>query len=208
MPDLNFRVESAGPVPFSAAPVLGVRLSVENRPADECIRSINLQCQIRIETTRRAYNGDEQRRLLDLFGEPSRWGRTLHSMLWTNASLLIPPFSGTTAVDLPVPCTFDLTVATAKYFNGLEEGSIPLTLLFSGSVFYTAEDGGLQVTQVPWSKEAFYALPVTVWKKLMDTYYPNTAWLGLRRDVFDRLNQYKTDRGIATWEQALESMLP
>lgn len=207
MPELSFLVEGADPVPYSAAPVLGLRLSVQNRPADENICSINLQCQIRIDTTRRAYNSEEQRRLIDLFGEPSRWSRTLHSMLWTQASVLIPPFSGTTLVDLPVPCTFDLTVATAKYFNGLEDGSIPLSLLFSGSVFYDSDDG-LQVTQIPWTKEAAYALPVSSWKKLIDMYYPNTAWLGLRRDVFERLNQYKTDRGIPTWEQALESILP
>ena len=43
---------------------------------------------------------------------------------------------------------------------------------------------------------------------MMDEHYPNTAWLCLRRDVFERLHQYKTDRGIPTWEQALESMLP
>jgi hypothetical protein len=207
VPELSFFVEGADPVPFSAAPVLGLRLSVQNRPADENIRSINLQCQIRIDTARRAYNSEEQRRLLDLFGEPSRWSRTLHSMLWTQASVLIPPFSGTTSIDLPVPCTFDLTVATAKYFNGLEDGSIPLTLLFSGSVFYDSDDG-LQVTQIPWSKEAAYALSVCSWKKLIDMYYPNTAWLGLRRDVFERLNQYKTAHGIPTWEQALESILP
>ena len=43
---------------------------------------------------------------------------------------------------------------------------------------------------------------------MMDAYYPNTAWLCLRRDVFERLQQYKTARGIPTWEQTVESMLP
>jgi hypothetical protein len=41
----------------------------------------------------------------------------------------------------------------------------------------------------------------------MDAYYPNTAWLCLRRDVFDRLYRYKVHRGIPTWEQTLESVL-
>ena len=41
----------------------------------------------------------------------------------------------------------------------------------------------------------------------MDHYYPNTAWLCLRRDVFDRLYRYKMQRGIPTWEQALECLL-
>jgi Family of unknown function (DUF6084) len=42
---------------------------------------------------------------------------------------------------------------------------------------------------------------------MMDIYYPNSAWLRLRRDAFERLYQYKRRRGIPTWEQALESLL-
>ena len=46
------------------------------------------------------------------------------------------------------------------------------------------------------------------WREMMDSYYPNSVWLKLRRDVFERLYQYKMQHGIPTWEQALESMLP
>jgi hypothetical protein len=42
---------------------------------------------------------------------------------------------------------------------------------------------------------------------MMDSYYPNTAWLCLRRDIFERVYEYKVRHGIATWEQALENML-
>jgi hypothetical protein len=80
-------------------------------------------------------------------------------------------------------------------------------LLFSGSIFYEA-DAGLQVTQIPWDRETTYRLPVRVWRDMIDMYYPNTAWLCLRRDVFDRLNLYKTQQGIPTWEQTLECILP
>jgi hypothetical protein len=129
-------------------------------------------------------------------------------MLWTHASVVIPPFSGSTIVDLNVPCTFDFNVAATKYFAGLEDGEIPLCLLFSGTVFYEADDGALQVTQIPWDREVKYRLPVRDWKEMMDIYYPNSAWLCLRRDVFDRLYEYKVRCGIPTWEQALESILP
>ena len=81
-------------------------------------------------------------------------------------------------------------------------------LLFSGTIFYEAPDGSLQIAQIPWSKEAAYRLPVSAWKNMMDTHYPNTAWLCLRRDVFERLHRYKVERGIPTWEQTLESILP
>jgi hypothetical protein len=66
----------------------------------------------------------------------------------------------------------------------------------------------LQVAQIPWEKEGRFRLPISVWKEMMDIYYPNSAWLCLRRDVFVRLYQYKVDRGLPTWEQALEALLP
>ena len=56
--------------------------------------------------------------------------------------------------------------------------------------------------------EARFSLPVKTWRRLIDAYYPNIAFVELRRDVFDRLYQYKVRHGIPTWEQALERMLP
>ena len=170
-------------------------------------RAIALRCQIRIEPTRRRYGAAEQERLLDLFGAPERWGQTLRSLLWTHASVVVPPFTGSTVVDLPVPCTYDFNVAATKYFDALEEGEMPLCLLFSGTVFYDAARGRLAGRPIPWEKEATFRLPVRVWKDMMELYYPNSAWLCLRKDVFDRLYQYKSQRGLPTWEQALESLL-
>jgi hypothetical protein len=207
MPDLSFQVEGAEPLTFAETPLLIFKLRVANRLAEEPIHSIMLRCQIQIEPTRRRYEPQEQARLLDLFGEPERWQRTVRSTLWTFTNVTVPPFTGNTLADLPVPCTFDFNVATTKYFYALAEGEIPLTLLFSGTVFYRANHGGLQVAQIPWEKEASYRLPVGVWQAMMDHYYPNSAWLSLRRDVFDQLYQYKLRRGLPTWEQALESLL-
>jgi Family of unknown function (DUF6084) len=208
MPDLRFRVDGVEPAPRSAEPALHFKLRVENVPADEAIESVLLECQIRIEATRRQYAADEQRDLRDLFGEPGGWSRTLRAMLWTHSHTNVPSFRGSTTVDLPVLCTFDLTIASAKYFHGLEDGAVPVTLLFSGTVFYSAGDGRLQIAQIPWSKEAAAEVPVRVWKEMMDRHYPNTGWLCLRRDVFDRLYRHKVACGLPTWEQTLESLLP
>jgi hypothetical protein len=207
MSDLSFHVVSAEAVPYSAAPLLAFKLRITNADAAEVIQSVALRCQIQIESTHRKYGAREQEKLLDLFGAPERWSRTLRAMLWTHASAAMKPFQGTTEVDLPVPCTFDFNVAAAKYFAALEDGEVPLNLMFSGTIFYESAGGGLQVEQIPWDREAKYRLPVRIWKEMMDIYYPNSAWLCLRRDVFDRLAQYKMDRGIPTWEQALESLL-
>jgi hypothetical protein len=208
VPDLQFHIQGAEAVRFAAAPLLHFKLMVENLAPEQPVHTISLQCQIRIEPTRRRYRETEQRRLLDIFGEPVRWAQTLHSMLWTHTQVVVQAFERDIAVDLPAHCTFDFNVTAAKYFSGLEEGEVPLSFLFSGTVFHAAADGMLRVQQIPWSKEAGYALPVSVWKEMMDLYYPNTAWVCVRRDVFERLHQYKIDRGIPTWEQTLESMLP
>jgi hypothetical protein len=208
MPDLNFSVESAEPVTYAASPMLSFRLRIANSDPEEKIQSVALRCQIQIETTLRRYSRGEQAQLYDLFGEPERWSRTLRSILWTHVSAMVPSFQGETVIALPVPCTFDFNVAATKYFAGLSEGVVPLDLMFSGSIFFENPDYGLQVTQISWNKEARFRLPIVVWQDMMEHYYPNTVWLCLRRDVFKRLARYKSEQGIPTWEQALESILP
>jgi hypothetical protein len=211
MPDLNFQVEGAEPQRVAAEPLLLFKLRVtEAVPAGAAPKSIHtvvLRCQVRIEPGRRRYGAREQDRLLDLFGTPERWGQTVRPLLWTQVNLGVPAFAGSAVVDLPVPCSYDFSLAATKYFDALEEGEIPLCFLFSGTVFYESEDGGLQVAQIPWDKEAYFRLPAATWRSLMDHYYPNSAWLCLRKDVFDRLSQYKSRRNLPTWEQALEKLL-
>ena len=207
MPDLQFKIESAESVAFAAVPLLAFRMRVEDSSASDAIHSIALHAQIQIETPRRNYSSTEQERLVDLFGEPSRWGQTLRPMLWTHADVTVPAFSDSIAVDLRVPCSFDFNLAATKYFYGLSEGDIPLIFLFSGSCFYAGQHGGLAMAPIPWSKETRFRLPVHVWREMMDGYYPNSAWLRIRQDVFDRLYQYKSRAGVATWEEALERLL-
>jgi uncharacterized protein DUF6084 len=206
VPDLSFQVDGVEVTPYAVAPLLTFRLRATNASPDEAIHNVVLRCQIQIESTRRNYDPEEEQRLRDLFGEPQRWGQTLRAMLWTHANVVIPPFAGETVIDLPVTCSYDFNLAVTKFFYALEQGEIPLNFLFSGTVFY--QDGeALQVAPISWSKEARFRLPVATWRHLMETYYPNLAWLQLRQDVFDRLYRYKVRHGIPTWEQLMERIL-
>lgn len=208
MPDLNFHIDHAKHVSFAAAPTLAFVLRIDDaEPSPRTIQSVALRCQIRIEPTRRQYEPAEKERLLDLFGTPDRWGQTLRSMLWTHAGLIVPSFTAETKIDLPVPCSFDFNIAATKYFDAVSTGEIPLVFLFSGTVFYFDPDDQLQAEQISWEKESNYRLPASVWRAMMDEYYPNSAWLNLRKDIFDRLNQYKMSRAMPTWEKAIESLL-
>jgi hypothetical protein len=207
MPDLGFQIEGAEVASFAATPTIAFKLRVTNRNPAETIHSVALRCQIQIEVTRRRYTAEDQQKLRDLFGEPERWSQTLRNLLWTHASVNVPPFEGETVVDVPVPCTFDFNVGATKYFHGLGDGEVPLCLMFSGTVFYSHDGGGMQVAPISWDKEARFRLPISIWRDMMDAYYPGSAWLCLRRDVFERLYDYKVRHGIPTWEEALESML-
>ena len=207
MPDLQLTVEGAEVVQFAAAPLLAFKVRIVSTPNDEIVHTVALRTQIQIEVSRRKYDSNEQARLLDLFGEPDRWGQTLRSLLWTHASVVVPGFKGSGLADIPVACTFDFNVAATKYFHGVTGGDLPLCFQFSGTVFYMGEDGTLQVAPISWDKESKYRLPVKVWKDLMDAHYPNSAWLSLHRDTFEKLSQFKMREGIPTWDEALDRAL-
>jgi hypothetical protein len=166
-----------------------------------------LRAQVRIEPTRRRYTEHEQLQLFDLFGLPQHWGRSLQALFWTEAPSVVPAFANTTVVDLLVPCSYDLNVAATKYFAGLDQDDVPLCLLFSGTIFYAGEDGGLRATQISWEREATYRLPIAVWRATMDHYFPNSAWLRLDRELLERLAQYKRAQGLAQWDQVFERLL-
>src|SRR5580700_1151536 len=126
MPELSFSVESAAAVEFAATPTLAFTLRIANAILGEAVHTVALHCQIQIDATRRRYSAQEQRNLIDLFGEPERWSQTLRSLLWTHVDMVVPAFEGSTLADLHVPCTFDFNIAATKYFEGLANGEIPL----------------------------------------------------------------------------------
>ena len=207
MPDLNFEVVGVEAPAFAAVPTIIFKLRINNTIEQERIHSGILRCQVQINVTRRRYSPEAQAQLLEVFGEPKRWGETLRSLLWTHTSTVIPQFTGSVTVDLPIVCTYDFDVVSTKYFNALGEGEIPLTFLFSGTIFYEGPGGNMQVAQISWSKEATYRLPVSLWQEMMEHYYPNTAWIRIRKDIFDQLYRYKATQALPTWDDVLVKLL-
>jgi Family of unknown function (DUF6084) len=207
MPELHFQIEGAEAVAHAATPLIALKLRITNVPSTEAIHTLTLRCQVQIEPAKRRYASDEQKKLLDLFGEPERWSRTLKPLLWMNTSVAVPAFTDSLLVDLQLPCTFDFNVAATKYFHALNGGEIPVCVMFSGTAFYSSPEGVLQIAQVPWDREANFPLPISIWKQMMDLHFPNTAWLCLQRDAFEQLYEYKMRHGLPTWEQAIARAL-
>ncbi|HEX4726079.1 MAG TPA: DUF6084 family protein [Pseudonocardiaceae bacterium] len=205
MTELVFDCAGARAERYAVAPTLTLNLRIRETsgvPVD----AIALRVQIRILPHLRRYTDDEASRLVELFGDQSRWGDTLKPMQFAMLTAMVPGFTGSVDVDLPVPCTYDLEIAHTKYFNALDTGEIPLLLLFSGTVF-TTHDGRMRVYQVPWSKETTYRLPVTVWRAMMDLHFPDSAWLTVRRETLDALQRFKSANALPTWDGAIMALL-
>ena len=205
MADLAFECLSVRSDPYAASPTLVFRLRI-TEGGGLTVNTIALRCQLRIEPHRRTYSGVETPLLADLFGSTDRWGDTLKPLQFATVAVMVPGFTGATEVDLPVPCSYDLEVAASKYFASLEDGEIPLLLLFSGTVFVRTPTG-FSVDQVPWTSETAQRVPVAVWRAAMDRFFPGSGWLRLRRDTLAELQRYKADKALPGWDDVVADLL-
>jgi hypothetical protein len=203
--DLRLSVLDVTAERYAAAPQLTARLRVEETTGER-IHAIALRCQVRIEPQRRPYGDAERDALLGLFGERQRWVDTLRPFQWMQCHTTVQGFTGATDTDLALPCTYDFDVVGSRYLHALQAGTVPLSLLFSGTVFARGATG-FAVHQVPWDLEARYDLPVAVWREMIDSYYPNTGWLRLDRDVLARLADYRSRHGLISWEETVGALL-
>jgi hypothetical protein len=205
MTDLVFDCTGASADRYAVMPAMTMRLRISETSGAR-VEAIALRCQLRIEPARRRYSDAEAENLRDLFGETQRWADTLRPVQFSNVSVMVPGFTGSTDLDLPVPLTYDMEIGATRYFAGLEDGEVPLLLLFSGTVFGTA-DGRLSVQQVPWSKEASFRLPVATWRQAIDAHFPSSAWIKISNSTFDELLRFKTRAALPTWEATVLALL-
>ncbi|HWE82894.1 MAG TPA: DUF6084 family protein [Gaiellaceae bacterium] len=204
-PKLELSVDEVTAVAFAAVPTLCFRLHLD--AGGQEVRSLGLNVQVRIDATRRRYGDSDESRLRELFGGRERWGQTLRNLMWANVSMTVPRFTGETYVAVHVPATYDFEVVAAKYLNALEGGDVPVELLFSGTLFYSASDGRLQASPLDWEQEAATSLPVGVWREAIDIAFPGSAWLRLPRESFDRLWAYRAAQTLPSWEATLDRLL-
>ncbi|MDX6302515.1 MAG: hypothetical protein QOF53_3729 [Nocardioidaceae bacterium] len=201
----EFTVADIVAEPYAAAPQLTAKLRIQETTGQR-IHAIALRCQVRIEPQRRSYDVADESGLRGLFGERDRWAQTLKPFLWMQCSAMVQGFTSVTEVDLALPCTYDFEVAASRYLHSLGEGTVPLALLFSGTVF-TKGSTGFGVEQVPWDCEAAYRLPVTVWRQMIASYFPHTGWLRLDHDVLTALGDYRARHGLTSWEETVQVLL-
>jgi hypothetical protein len=190
---------------YAVAPQLTARLRIEESTG-ETIHAIALRCQVRIEPQRRRYDEADESGLRALFGDRARWGETLRPFLWMQCGAMVQGFTGSTEVDLALPCTYDFEVTGSGYLHAVGDGTIPLALLFSGTVF-TRGAHGFGVQQVPWDCEAAFQMPVEVWRQMIASYFPSTGWIRLDHEVLGELADFRSRHGLTTWEETVQALL-
>jgi hypothetical protein len=203
--DLHFECVGAQADRYAVVPAMTLKLAISETTGQR-VEAIALRCQLRIEPARRRYSDAEAERLEDLFGETQRWSETLRPVQFSNVSIMVGGFAGRTELDLPVPLSYDMEIGATRYFAGLDDGEVPLLLLFSGTIFGMT-DGRLSVAQVPWSKEAHFRLPVAVWRAAIDAHFPNSAWFRVSTHTRDELQRFKTRHALPTWEATVLELL-
>jgi hypothetical protein len=198
---LAVTVLDARPSPQAAAPGVTFRLRLELL-SEAPVHAIALRCHVRIEPRSRRHTRDEQERLYELFGDASQWDRTLQAVTWAQSTILVPSFDHHVDVDVPVACTYDLEVASAKYLHAIRDGDVPLRFFFSGTIFR-----GSQIEPVPWDVDASFRMPAAVWRAAMDQFFPGGGWIRLSRDTIDRLQVFRGNQAVVGWDEAIERLL-
>jgi hypothetical protein len=206
VPEPEFEIATAAYLAFAAAPTMVFQaLATESGGHD--IQSLALSVQVMIEPAKRGYDPETRAKLAELFGPPARWAASTQALQWAQLSVVVPAFRESAAFAIEVPCTYDLEVATVKYFYALDAGDVPLAFHFSGQVFYRGADGRLQVTFVPWSRSTHFRMPIEAWKAMIAEHYPGVGWARLSEDTLRVLSDRRAARGLPTFDAAVRELL-
>jgi hypothetical protein len=206
VPEPDFEVLGARAMPYSAVPTLLLDLQINER-SGRSLYMIALTVQLMIEPARRVYDAETRAHLEGLFGPPERWAVTTRSLVWAQLDVVVPAFTHTTIVPVPVACNYDMEVAAAKYLHALPDGEAPLALHFNGMVYYAGDDGALQMVLIPWSRSIDFRMPVAVWRETIERFYPGTAWVALHEDTLRALERRRVGDGMPTYDDCLRSIL-
>ena len=206
LPAPRFEILDSEAVPHAAAPMLAFTGHVAETSGRE-VYTVALTAQIMIEPAKRTYDDATRERLIEMFGAPERWAVTTHPFLWAEVGMLVPAFTGATGFRIPMPCTYDLELAAAKYIHSMPDGAVPLLFNFTGTIFYRGEAGRMQIVKVPWDCSARYSMPVATWQDMIAQHYPNGGWVRLDDSTLDALGTRKAERGLPSFDATVANLL-
>ncbi|MDQ3728972.1 MAG: DUF6084 family protein [Actinomycetota bacterium] len=203
----EFKVLSVEPVPRSVEAALSFKGTIRDasmRP----VYMISLTAIVVVEPGKRSYGPGERERLMELFGGPERWASTTGAFRWASTQTMVQGFTGEGEFELVVPVSYDLEIASAKYFGALDEGgSVPLRFHFNGSILYERGDGRVQMTPVAWDRSERFEMPMEAWTRLTAEHHPFRNWVPLHSETVARIEGLKATMGAPTFDDAVSRIL-
>ena len=136
-----------------------------------------------------------------------QWGDSLRPFLWTHVSTTIAGFSGLDRVRPARRVHLRLRGGRRQVPprpGGRRHPAAPPVLghgLHPGGVGVRGRARLLGPRRRPTGCRS------SVWREVMDLYFPNSGWLRVGRDTLDRLQRFKARRALPTWDQAFEQLL-
>ena len=128
-------------------------------------------------------------------------------MQLATVATMVGTFTGETTVDVEVPLTYDVEVASTRYFRGLDDGEVPLLLLFSGTVFYRSPTAGCRSASSRGTRRPTFRLPIALWRDMMAAHHAGTGWLALPEHTLARLTAWRAAQALPSWEQTIDELL-
>jgi len=205
-PAIEFAITGSGHLAYAAAPTM-VFAATASEPTGLAVDSIALTAQVMIDPARRGYDAATRERLAELFGPPASWAPSTQGLVWARVGAVVPAFVERASFALEVPCTYDLEVAAAKYFYALDEGEVPLTFHFNGTVFYRGPGGRLQVAPIRWSASARHGMPVATWRAMIEEHYPGGGWVRVSDETLAALQARRAAGGLPSFDACLRELV-
>ncbi len=199
-------VLEARPLDHASVPTLAFEVRIRDRSERE-VYTVALTAQVMIEPSKRSYETGERERLVELFGDPSRFDGVPENIVWARQELLVPSFTGATKFELRLPCGSELELPVVKYFGGVAAGKVPLAFHFSGTVLYRGDHDRLQMVRVPWSASSDHMLPLETWRRAVSQHYPPGGLVHLREDTVAALRRYRSERGLMSLDECIAELL-
>lgn len=172
MPDFSFSIERAHVVGADAQRAIALRVRIVVAPPETHVYSLSLHYGVQIDAMRRHYAADEQQRLISLFGPVGCWYGTLHSLPWLTGTAQVPAFIGESLIELLLPCRGEVSFAVKRYLEALSFGEALLVASFSGAGFVASDSLPMQMSRIPWDRQATFRLPLRVWHEATERNAP------------------------------------
>ena len=193
--------------PYAAAPQLTARLRIEESTG-QTVHAIALRCQVRIEPQRRPYERGRRERACapcsaTATGGPTRCGRSCgcSAARWCRASPASP--RSTSRCRAPTTSTSPGPATCTR----VGDGAVPLALLFSGHRVHQGRAGVRRASRCRGTARRRTGCRSRCGRQMIASYFPNTGWLRLDRDVLDALADFRSEHGLTSWEETVQTLL-